>query len=155
MDMISFLYGIVASLAATLVSIVVYSFMRVRNHNKVLLRMGDDTSRDFRMTHEHFDKKIQNISDDHSREFRMMHEHFEKLYHSLRDDYSRDIRVLSDDINNRIADVERFSNERVDAAVKHLKIDLKMLEEHQNNTAHELYDEIQKVSDSKEQILYS
>jgi hypothetical protein len=155
MDMISFLYGIVASLAATLVSIVVYSFMRVRDHNNAIMRMGDDTNRDFRMTHEHFDKRIQTMKDDHSREFRMMHEHFEKLYETLRDDYSRDIRVLSDNIHNRVDDVERFSNERVDAAIKHLKIDLKMLEEHQNNTAHELYDEIQKVSDSKEQALYS
>lgn len=134
MDMISFMYGIITVLGTALISVIVYSFWKIRRLTHSLESLHNDTFHELRVLSDRFDRISKTIREDYDRELRLMHEHFtSEIDHST----------------------QRLHH-TIDGVAKHLKIDLATLREDQESFRHELYNElISRENDEKEQMLYS
>lgn len=134
MDMISFMYGIITVLGSALISVIVYSFWKIRRLTHSLGLLNNDTFHELRVLSDRFDRISKTIREDYDRELRLMHEHFtSEIDHST----------------------QRLQH-TIDGVAKHLKIDVETLREDQESFRHELYNElISRESDEKEQMLYS
>lgn len=134
MDMISFMYGIITVLGTALISVIVYSFWKIRRLTHSLESLHNDTFHELRVLSDRFDRISKTIREDYDRELRLMHEHFTSEI---------------DNSNQRL-------HHTIDGVAKHLKIDLATLREDQESFRHELYNElISRENDEKEQMLYS
>lgn len=134
MDMISFLYGIITVLGSALVSVIVYSFWKIRRLTHSLGSLNSDTFHELRLLSDRFDRISKTIREDYDRELRLMHEHFtHEIDHST----------------------QRLQH-TIDGVAKHLKIDLETMREDQERMTHEIYQELMiRDNEEKEEMLYS
>ena len=134
MDMISFMYGIITVLGSVLISVIVYSFWKIRRITLLLGALNSDTSHELRVLSDRFDRISKTIREDYDRELRLMHDHFtSEIDHST----------------------QRLQH-TIDGVAKHLKIDVETLREDHESFRHELYNElISRANDEKEEMLYS
>lgn len=134
MDMISFMYGIITVLGTALISVIVYSFWKIRRLTQILESLHSDTFHELRILSDRFDRISKTIRDDYDRELRLMHEHFtSEIDHST----------------------QRLQH-TIDGVAKHLKIDVETVREDYERLRHELYNElISRENDEKSEMLYS